>query len=91
MCVCVCVSVCVGWLTYTQRTCVVVVVSGFRLLFQTIHFFGTTLYLYGDDDTGTWISAIAKDFENHRRGSVVVDIVEVPYDQFLDDVVNEGP
>ena len=40
--------------------------------------------------TGTWMSTIAKAFEKHRQGSVMVDIVEVPYDQLLDDVVNEG-
>lgn len=39
---------------------------------------------------GKWIASVARDFEEYKRGSVVVEVVDVPWAQILDDVVNEA-
>jgi hypothetical protein len=35
---------------------------------------------------GKWINNVARDFEAYRQGTVVVQVVDVPWEQILDDL-----
>lgn len=39
---------------------------------------------------GKWINSVARDFEEYRKGAVIVEVVDIPWEQLLDDVVNEA-
>lgn len=39
---------------------------------------------------GTWINTAARDFEQYKQGSVKVEIVETPWDQVIENIVNEA-
>jgi multiple sugar transport system substrate-binding protein len=39
---------------------------------------------------GKWIGSSARDFEEYRKGAVSVEVIDVPWEQMLGDVVNEA-
>ena len=42
------------------------------------------------DPWGMWITSAARDFEAYKQGTVVVEVVETPWNDVIDNVVNEA-